>query len=353
MSSHSSSSKKSGSGIMILIILIIVIGAFFILKDKFNTGNNAEKSDNNGENSNTTVTVSDNVAPELELDSDKTVVALGQEYKVKGSAKDDVDGDITSKIQYEGIDTSKEGEYEVKVFVSDKAGNKAEKKQTVIVRNELSNGLPVLMYHFFYDNDKYSRKDSNWLNINDFEKQLKYLTENDFYFPSWEEVNDYIDGKTKLPSKSVVLTVDDGDPSFFELAVPVMQKYNVPATSFVITDWYAGSYDPNMKCVVWESHSDQMHESGGNGKGRMVNWSYDQIVEDLKVSSEVLGNANVFCYPFGHYNDTAIKALKDTGYIMAFTVEGGRVTKGADKYKLPRVRVADGNSLDYFIKSIT
>ena len=86
-----------------------------------------------------------------------------------------------------------------------------------------------------------------------------------------------------------------------------------------------------MQCVVWESHSHQMHESGANGKGRMVNWSYDQIVADVKESSNILGGANVFCYPFGHYNDTAIKALKDTGYILAFTVEGGRVTKSSVK----------------------
>lgn len=353
MSRHSSrvEKKKKSGGIMWIIILVLGVGAFFLFKDKITIGNNENKKDEkSGGNK---VVATDTVAPELELEFDKTVVAVGQEYKVRGTATDDVDGDITSNIKVEGLDTSKEGEYEVTVVVSDKAGNKTEQKQTVIVREEISNGLPVLMYHFFYDNNKYQKKDSNWLNVNDFEKQLKYMTDNDFYFPSWDEVNDYIDGKIKLPSKSVVLTVDDGDPSFFEIAVPIMQKYKVPATSFVITDWYAGSYDPEMKYVIWESHSDKMHESGGNGKGRMVNWSYDQIVEDLKISSEVLGNANIFCYPFGHYNDTAIKALKDTGYIMAFTVEGGRVTKGADKYKLPRVRVADGNSLDYFIKSIS
>lgn len=352
MSSHASSSrKKSGSGFKFLIVLVLVVVAYLVFKDKISPSNNdGKKTTNSGNNS---VVVADTTAPELKLDFDKTVAVVGQEYKVKGTANDDVDGDITSRIQFEGLDTSKEGKYEVNVFVSDNAGNKTEKKQTVIVRGEISNGLPVLMYHFFYDNVKYTKKDSNWLNVNDFEKQIKYMTENDFYFPSWEEVNDYIDGKIKLPSKSVVLTVDDGDPSFFEVAVPVLQKYNVPATSFVITDWYAGSYNPEMKCVVWESHSACMHEAGANGKGRMVNWSYDQIVEDLKVSSAALGNANVFCYPFGHYNDTAIKALKDTDYIMAFTIEGGRVFKGADKYKLPRVRVADGNSLDYFIKSIS
>lgn len=209
------------------------------------------------------------------------------------------------------------------------------------------------MYHFFYDNEKYFKEDNNWLNIKDFEAQLKYLTENDFYFPTWDEVNQYMDKKIKLPSKSVVLTVDDGDNSFFDLAVPVMQKYKVPATSFVVTDWYGYKYDAELQYVVWESHSASMHAAGANGKGKMVNLSYDEIVKDLKNSSEILGGANIFCYPFGHYNDTAIKALKDTNYLMAFTVEGGRIKPGMNKYVLPRVRVTDGNSMNYYINSVS
>ena len=340
--------KKKNDKFKYIIVILIIVVVFVIFKDRtINEKGKIETAGKSQQSSN------DTTAPELVLLQEKTVVALGQEYKAKATANDDVDGDITSKIQVSGIDTSKVGNYEVTLSVSDNSGNKSEKKQTVIVREELSNGLPVLMYHFFYDNKTYQKKDNNWLKIDDFEEQLKYMTENDFYFPTWDEVNDYIDGKIKLPSKSAVLTVDDGDPSFFDLAVPVMQKYKVPATSFVITDWYGARYDSSLDFVVWESHSAAMHESGANGKGRMVNWTYDQILADLKTSSDVLGGANVFCYPFGHYNETAIRALKDSSYIMAFTVEGGRVYKGSDKFKLPRVRVADGNSLNYFIKSIS
>ena len=45
-------------------------------------------------------------------------------------------------------------------------------------------GLPVLMYHFFYDKSKDSGKDGNWIEISNFEEQMKYLAENDFYFPT-------------------------------------------------------------------------------------------------------------------------------------------------------------------------
>lgn len=86
-----------------------------------------------------------------------------------------------------------------------------ENKKDLVLEQKLQSGkilgeegLPVLMYHFFYDKSKDSGKDGNWIEISDFEEQMKYLAENDFYFPTWEQVENYIDGKQDLPEKSVV-----------------------------------------------------------------------------------------------------------------------------------------------------
>ena len=208
------------------------------------------------------------------------------------------------------------------------------------------------MYHFFYDKNVKEGKDGNWIEISNFEQQMKYLSENDFYFPTWEEVEAYIDGKTELPEKSVVITVDDGDPSFFELAVPIIQKYNIQATSFVITYWYGDVAENKEKNINYQSHSYDMHKSGANGKGVMLSWSYEKIVEDLKASQDVLGGSNIFCYPFGQYNELDIKALKDTGFKLALTTEGGRVQKGESKYELPRVRVDKSTGIEAFKKKV-
>ena len=214
------------------------------------------------------------------------------------------------------------------------------------------NGLPVLMYHFFYDKNVSKPKDDNWIEISLFEEQMKYLSENNFYFPTWEEVENYIDGKTELPEKSVVITVDDGDPSFFELGVPIIQKYNVKATSFVVAYWYGDVVQNKQNNISYQSHSYDMHKAGANGKGVMLSWDYEKIAQDLKTSQEVLDGANIFCYPFGHYNDLDIKALQDTGFKLAFTVEGGRVKKGASKFKLPRVRIAGTTGIEAFKKKV-
>lgn len=218
-----------------------------------------------------------------------------------------------------------------------------------------SEGLPVLMYHFFYDKSKgETAKDGNWLEVSIFEQHLEYLEENNFYFPTWSQVADYVEGKTALPKKSVVLTVDDGDESFFQTALPVLEKHNVKMTEFLVTSWngwYKDDY-PSKK-VSYQSHSNDMHKAGANGKGAMVNWSYNEILSDLKTSREILGEQCIaYCYPFGHYNDTAKKAIKDAGFRVAFTTEGGRVKKGADPLLLPRVRTSSSTTLEVFKKLV-
>lgn len=213
-------------------------------------------------------------------------------------------------------------------------------------------GLPVLMYHFFYDKSKDSGKDGNWIEISDFEEQMKYLSENDFYFPTWEQVENYIDGTQELPEKSVVITVDDGDPSFFELAVPIIQKYKIPTTSFVITYWYGNRANDKQEYVSYQSHSYDMHKAGKNGKGVMLSWDYDKIKDDVLLSRDVLGGADIFCYPFGQYNDLGIKVLKENGYKLAFTTKGGRVKEQSSKYELPRVRISGNTSISEFKKKV-
>lgn len=216
-------------------------------------------------------------------------------------------------------------------------------------------GLPVLMYHFFYDETAGEiGKDNNYMEIHDFEDQIKYLFDNNYYIPTWEEVNDYIAGTKGLPEKSVIITVDDGDESFFRLAVPVLEKYNFTATSFLITSWYGSvAQKHNSSVIDYQSHSHNMHIPGSDGKGAFLTLTYEKACDDLEQSRTIIGeNCRVFCYPFGHFNDNVKKTLKDCNYILAFTTKGGRVFPGMDPYQLPRVRMSKGVSLNTFINMV-
>ena len=217
------------------------------------------------------------------------------------------------------------------------------------------NGIPVLMYHFFYDSSAGGKgSDNNFLDISKFEEQLKYLKDNDFFFPTFTELSDFIAGKIDQPKKSVILTIDDGNVTFFALAIPIIEKYEVPVTSFAITSNCDSStitqYESDY--VHFESHSHNLHQAGQNGKGLLVNISYEKAYADIEQSISIVNSKDAFCYPFGHYNNTAIQVLKDIGYKLAFTTKGGKVQKGMNPFELPRVRILRDDSISSFIAKV-
>lgn len=316
-----------------------------------------------------TIKIEDKIAPTITLKGQAEIsINVGDIYKDEGCiALDNYDGDITNKTSITGeVNTKKEGIYTITYKVADSSNNIAEVTRKVIVKkkpvtsttskvNTSKRGLPVLMYHFFYDASKGEKGiDNNWMEVSAFEAQMKYLVDNKYYFPSWSEVEAYVNGTKTLPAKSVVVTIDDGDASFIKYAIPIIEKYNVKATSFVVTawngDWLPKSYKSSH--LNFQSHSHDMHRSGANGKGRFVNLSYKEALNDVTKSKNIIGNCTVFCYPFGHYNDNAIKVLKDAGYKLAFTTKGGRVYPGQNKFALPRVRISKGITMKAFEEAV-
>ena len=214
-----------------------------------------------------------------------------------------------------------------------------------------ASGIPVLMYHFFYDpNEANHDGDGNWIDTVTFEGQVKYLVDNDYYFPTWQEVIDYMDGKITLPEKSVVITADDSDASFFTYAVPIIQKYNVYATTFVIGSYFGEPMGPT-KNVFYESHTYNMHRGGcsGMGHGGIFNCiDHDAGVADLKKSIEIIGDNKAIAYPFGDVNDNVKAITRDAGIELGFTTAWGKIRPGMDKLELPRIRVSGGISIDNF-----
>lgn len=97
---------------------------------------NVKDSSGNTATAKRKLVIKDVTAPVITLKSSATVsVAKGTKFTEPGyTAKDDSDGDITSKVTVSGnIDTAAAGSYVLTYTVSDKAGNKASVKRTVKV----------------------------------------------------------------------------------------------------------------------------------------------------------------------------------------------------------------------------
>lgn len=289
-----------------------------------------------------------------------TYVLKGEEYLEAGAhAAEPADGLLNAKIKTSGkVDTSKPGTYKVTYRVSDSSGHTAKAVRTVHVvesMETMQGGVPILMYHYVYDPaNPPADLNGNFIASTAFEQQLSYLKENDFYFPSYPEVKAFIEGKHSLPAKSVVLTFDDGEMGFLNVGVPLLEKHQVPATSFVIAsdaDAAQKVIDHRSPYVAFESHSFGMHKPGGSvGHGGIISaMSRDEITADLKHAQEIVGGTQAFAYPFGDVTDDGRAAVRDAGILCAFTTQNSWAHVGDDVTALPRVRISGEYSLDSFI----
>lgn len=328
-----------------------------------------------------TINIIDEDSPTITLINNDITINQGSKYKEPGFiAQDNYDGDITKNvITNNDIDTKKPGEYKVTYSITDSSGNTFETSRKVIVKKTTTttkttttkdpnkdgntqkvttkkgtgDGLPILMYHYFYDASKgETGADSNWMEMKDFENQLKYLTENNYYFPTWSEVRDFVDGKKTLPNKSIVITIDDGHKTLFTHAIPLLEKYKVRATAFIITSRSAAKKFKNYEneYITFQSHTHDMHQggcSGGHG-GLFRCINYEKGLNDLTTSIDILGKSDAIAYPYGDVTANVLKITKDAKFKIGVTTKWGQAKKGADPYQLPRIRMSKGMSLAGF-----
>ena len=217
--------------------------------------------------------------------------------------------------------------------------------------------IPVLIYHHFYsddDKEKYEKEKDYSVRESAFDKQMKYLHDNGYKSLSAEKFLCWKKKECKIPEKSFLITIDDGQKSVLKYAAPILKKYNFKAISFVITSRindFATEYDPSKyqylskeelvknDVIIWGSHSHKMHEMK-DGKKILYSMNYEQIKEDLKLSKEIL-NTKYFACPFNTYNNDLIHALEENGYELGFRGQSRKTTQSENRFMNSRIFVSE------------
>lgn len=216
--------------------------------------------------------------------------------------------------------------------------------------------IPVLLYHFFHDHNRYeSLSTVISMRADKFDDQIKYLTENNYMTLKMKDLEYYLDGKVQIQEDSVCITIDDGNDSVYIYAHPIIHKYFANATVFAITSQNEHSIDFADDLLEIHSHTHDMHKTGYTsvGQGGLFQIiDHDSGVLDLKKSRELLNGSEYLAYPFGEYTDSSIQIAKDAGIKMAFTTEWRNAKVGDDKYKVPRKYMYNEYSLEKFIELI-
>lgn len=213
----------------------------------------------------------------------------------------------------------------------------------VISSTSFQGGVPVLNYHQINDRDH----NALTLSTPEFEAQMKYLAENGYHTITPEELADHLENGTALPEKPILLTFDDGYIDNYKNAYPILQKYGLKGSIYIITD-YLDVY-PNY--LTW-AIAQEMQDSGAidiecHTMTHVALGSLDsaealqhEAVDSKKaIEAHLQKRVTSIAYPCGSYNEEVQRVVKDAGYRTAFTVNYGLDYPGDDPYALNRVPI--------------
>ena len=221
---------------------------------------------------------------------------------------------------------------------------------------ENATSVPVLIYHHFLtdeDKAKYEPTKDYSVSLSVFEEQLKYLKDNGYKSLTPSEMLCWKKNECKIPLKSFMITIDDGQKSVMKYAYPLLKKYGFTALSFVISSRIGdyGEWDPSTYqylsaddlkdngVIYFGSHSDDMHRYVDDKK-RLYTMSYKEIYDDVKLSMGKI-NTKYFAYPFNTYNKDFTKALENAGYQLAFRGQSRKTIQSENRYMISRIFVSD------------
>lgn len=219
-----------------------------------------------------------------------------------------------------------------------------------------ADAIAVVNYHYVINVEAGERKDcqqSICLTDVQYDEQMKYLKDNEYYTATMEDLELWIDKKINLPEKTVVITIDDG--WFVERNIQILEKYGLHATLFLIGH-LASPDDYKSSSLEIHSHTWDMHNLGEcpiKRGGAILCKDKEYILNDLKKSQDSLNGSVYFAYPFYEYNDHAVEALKEAGFHMAFAGGSKKVTQGIDKFSVPRYGITNTGTLNEFISYIS
>ncbi|MFB0972504.1 MAG: polysaccharide deacetylase family protein [Tissierellia bacterium] len=189
--------------------------------------------------------------------------------------------------------------------------------------------IPILMFHEVGYMESKEFNDSNYILKASLESKMLYLSSNGYTTITMADLYDNWTKGTKLPEKPVILTFDDGYASHFTYVKDVLDRFNAKGTFYIVQDrLFMGIENRNLDGVK------ALHEAGQEigvhsySHPDFSKMTYDEIYKEVSTSKTFLEDnlgikLSTFSYPYGNYNNAAIKVLKDLGFKTSVTTKRG------------------------------
>src|SRR5438067_8714149 len=214
--------------------------------------------------------------------------------------------------------------------------------------------LIIFCYHRLVDKIRYPGTE---ITPAAFEAQMKELKDHGITVIGMQDLLAWKRGEKNIPPRCAVITFDDGWKSQYEVAWPIMKKFEYPFTMFIYTEGVRGGSLGGGEAITWEQladmrdngvdieahtathqdlregHNIMLIASGGKRTKTKLNgpqyeqWMQNEVVGSKQLLEQRLGiKVNCFAVPFGSYNEHVKELARNAGYEAMFTVYGQPIT---------------------------
>ena len=189
----------------------------------------------------------------------------------------------------------------------------------------------------------------------DFEQQMALIKELKIPVVSLAEVVAHIHKHQRWHRHVVCITFDDGFLTDYEVAFPVLQKYNFPATFFITVQ----NQTSKERWAQWR----EMAAAGFSLGSHTVSHPFLSMLPEAEMRRELVEskqiieaetgtNVTFLAPPYGRYNRKLKRVAQESGYEALLTTNVGVNRYNADLFELKRWTVRRKTSLKAFRRMI-
>ena len=224
-----------------------------------------------------------------------------------------------------------------------------EPSPTPYVNENVSIKIPVLYYHAVNENTFGFQQ--MFVRVQEFDDQMKYMKDNGYQCITFDDLPNI-----RNYEKPFIITFDDGYEDNFYNVYPILQKYDMKAVVYMVTEYI----DKNLflKKDQIKSMTDRVSfQSHTLTHDKLTTLSNDEIERQLRDSKDILENltgvkVDNIAYPYGDYNDNVLQLTAKYYKYGVKMGEGIYYHNGEDLLRINRVYIPRGLSIESFKMSI-
>lgn len=217
--------------------------------------------------------------------------------------------------------------------------------------------IPIFLYHNIVE----EKHDADYMETRAevFDRQISDFLKMGYDIISYDDLIAYQKGERALKKRTILIAFDDGYEENYTIALPIIEKYQIPVSIFVIDNqvgmdgylnWNQIRELSKSGLVAIYTHGKTHYEFDKEGTEKAV----ADVLEAHEHIEKELGKkvTKVFTYPYGLYKEETVTALTEAGFVQNFTDNKINKSKELNLYGLHRMYPLEDATIKILAKII-